>query len=336
MLPASRIRSVLLIGLAMVLVAWGALGLALAHVDSAVPLDVEHSTLVLTDDAARIKGQESTLTHQSHISLLDPHDQDSVTVRVGETWLQAEAAEPGATDSAAATAAGTDLDRLLGAQITVYRMDRRSGAAVGPALVVDQLAAPNQEVPLDGVWTKFPAATEEKTYDFYDSTARTAFPAEYRGKQQRDGRTLLTFSQDIKPVNVATLYNSYRTTTTITPQPTEDNPEPAPEQAYLFHSAQRTITVDQLTGMIVDFEEKVHDYYATREDAAAGGPTEDLLDFHATMAPEASQALLEQAAQIHTGNTLTIVHWGMVGVGVVLAAVGLAGAVGRLSTTKKR
>ncbi len=49
---------------------------------------------------------------------------------------------------------------------------------------------------------KFPFGTEKKTYQFFDTTAKKAYPMTYKGSEQIQGLTVYRFEQPVGPVQI--------------------------------------------------------------------------------------------------------------------------------------
>jgi Porin PorA len=116
----------------------------------------------------------------------------------------------------------------------------------------------------EGLSYKFPFNTEKKTYQFFDVTAKKAFPMAYKGTEKVQGLTVYRFEQPIKPVQVGTqdvpgdLVGETGPTVTAT-------------QWYDNH---RTVWVEPLTGVIVKGSEKLHQTFRN----SAGEDKVTLLD----------------------------------------------------------
>ncbi|AKE40520.1 putative secreted protein [Corynebacterium kutscheri] len=312
MLPTSRILSVIVLGLGLALVAWGIAAPRVIDADARMPLDLEKTTFRLIDDSATTRlihnGQiiQVPFTRQLHMTILPPSDNDTATVRVGYTDMR--------------TSMQSENERLSTASVWSYSFDRVSGESTSAAVVADQLASPTQEVELSGGWLKFPVDTQQTSYDIFDVTARQSIPAVFSAAEQRDGRTVYRFVQEIEPINVARNYNSVANTIEV-------DVDGEAQTAYLYHSGTRELYVDQITGLIVDWHENIDDYYGDEQ----GKKLEQALLFQGSLAAEDAQALLVQASGVSDGHTFRLVNYIVLGFGIVLSIIGMAGAflVGR-------
>lgn len=307
MLPRSRILAVLGLGLGLALVAWGILAPSFLMSDARLPLDLSYTTLTLRDEKAttRVVGKDlvvqAPVTRQFHTEILPPSDENTATVRVGVTDMRESLQK--------------DLDRLISATVWSYSIDRRSGAATSQATVADQLASPTRSVTIDGQWLKFPTDAEKTTYEVFDVTLRKTLPAVFTEETVKEGRTLYRYRQEIQPTNVAQLYHSVLNTTTF-----RDGENTTP--GYLFHSGTRDWLVDQKTGLVIDVEEKIDDYFGDAE----GVKREDVLTFNGKVSEDHVSELLHQASGVSDGKLVRIINYVVLAVGVILTIVGAAGA----------
>ncbi|NLZ56700.1 MAG: DUF3068 domain-containing protein, partial [Corynebacterium sp.] len=93
---------------------------------------------------------------------------------------------------------------------------------------------------------------------------------------------------------------------------------------YLYHDATRDYWVDQRTGLVVDIEEQIDDFYGDRN----AEKYEQVFSFHGSLSDDQVTDLVAQAGTIpngdfsRTANTIGII------VGVILALIGFAGSFG--------
>lgn len=306
MLPTTRILSVLLLGLGVALVAVGILAPRWVNTDARLPLDLSQTTFTLVDDHARTRlindGRvlDAGVVRQWHMDILPPTDADTATVRIGVTDVR--------------KSRQADVDRLIQASVWTYPLDRLSGEALAPATVSAQLGSPTESVPVDGAWLKFPSDAQQTTYEVFDPTLRSTTPAVFSGEIDRGGRTIYRYSQEIKPTNVAEKYASVFNTT----QKDENT-------LYLYHSGNRQWYVDQISGLVVDVEENIEDYFGD----ADGTRREDALIFHGRMSEDNKAALFEQASAVSDGSVARVLYRVALAAGAVLSVVGLMGAFRR-------
>lgn len=311
MLPTSRVLSALVLGLGVTGVSAGMTAPHFLTAEPVLPLDLNNLTYTLHDDEATTRliqdGRQLNVpvTAQWHVTLQEPADADSVTVRVGTSWMRGSQQE--------------ESERLIDAKVWSYPMDRLDGQALGPATLTHTLGTPTSEVPVGALWWKFPANTAKTSYDVFDETLRKPYPAVFEEELEMEGRTVYRFHQSIPAENVAM---SYAGNTVPNPNQEEGG------QLYLFHSAQRDFYVDAHTGLIVDMDLTQKDFYGTLE----GQERENVLDFSGSMSEEDTATLLADAATFHNSPVLRAIRWGLLGAGAVLillGALGIFGAFGR-------
>lgn len=367
MLPKSRAVSALLVGLGVALLVAGLLAPRLLPSDARLPLDIGQQTWTVHDDSARTRlmtdpdGRvlDSPVSRQYHLTVEEPSDDDTVSVRVGSTLSRDSMQD--------------DADRLITAGVWNWRMDRLTGEPEGAALLSDQLASPTTEVDMGGVWLKFPADVQQTTYDVFDETLREAHPAEFQEELEIDGREVYRYHQVIEPANVRERYAGVFNETNLpapeqpaegepaegdapegeAPAPEEgaqpenaegeapegENPEgaapegeaPAPEapadtgeKGYLFHSAERDYYVDQTTGLVVKIDEKIDDYYGTSD----GQKVQEVLEFDGTMDDSQVSELLDAASESDAAGATVPVAWALGVIGALVALLGVLGSFG--------
>lgn len=308
MLPKSRILSALLVGLGAALMVGGLLSPALINADGRLPLDLENTTWTIRDEQAETRLLTSPdgrvlnvpVSRQLHLDVQEPATEDNVSVRVGATTMR---------DSMQA-----DADRLITAHTWSYVMDRVSGEAETDADLIHTIGFPPETVPVDGHWLKLPSDAEQTTYPVFDETLRESRPAVFVEERQVEGRTIYQYRQVIEPTNVAELYEGFFTATEV------DG-----EQWPLFHSVTRDLHVDQVTGLVVDVEESVDDFYAPSADAPAA-ERQTVLRFEGSRDDaQVSASLTELDGRLDPGAA-QVIRWVVVGVGATLVLIGVIGA----------
>ena len=321
MLPKSRIVSAVILGVGLALLVAGVLYPRIVVTDARMPLNLEQTTVTLVDpngtQRSNIDGSMyvGPMTKQYHVQVVPPIDQDLATARVGISLRRGDSSAPEA-----------DRDRLVDATLWTYSFERKSGMNTSPMKVVDTPATAADSVEFSGHWVKFPTNAERTTYEVFDSVLRGTAPAVFQESLEREGRTIYRYRQEIAPTNIADRYPSMFGAITLPapePEPVEGE-EPAPPaeiEAKLFHSGTRDFYVDQITGMVVDMEEHIIDYYAD----ANGGKLADAHLFAGKVDDTQSAQLLAQIQDVQDGSVQRIVAWVIAGIGAVLTLLGLAG-----------
>lgn len=320
MLPKSRIVSALAIGLGLALVAWGVLFPQIVPTDARLPLSLKQTTVTLVDPHATQRIINGTtyvgpMTKQHHVELLPPVDQEVATARVGVSLLRGE---NGPEDAIQAE----DIDRLVDATVWTYTFKRTTGMNTSPLKFTEMPATGASSVEFSGYWVKFPLNARQTTYEVFDSTLRRTAPAVYKDSEVRDGRTIYHYQQTIDPTNVSDLYSTFTTSIKLPIQPPPPPGEPQEMDAFLFHSGTRDFYVDQISGMIIDMSENIIDYYGDSN----GGKLADAHLFAGRVNEEQSKQLLAQVSELQDGHIIRMINWIVLGVGVVITLIGMAGA----------
>lgn len=312
MLPKSRIASALFVGLGLALIVAGLVAPKFLNGDARFPLDLENTTWTLHDpdgvvgeekEDGKIVDAHVPLTRQLHMTVQNPANDEVAAMRIGDSLLRGDK--------------GTDFENLITAATWSLQMDRKSGEFVAPAKLSTVMALPEAEVPVDGVWLKFPSNVEHQDYQVFDSTLRASAPARFTGETEQYGRTFYTFEQGIPATNVASLYADAQNTMTV-PAP---GPDGGQQQVFRHHAAQREYTVDQITGLVVGINERVDDYYADR----AGKRMRTIVSYDAEMDEGQARALAEQLPAVTQRVSRGVTHTVM-GLGALTALAGLVGA----------
>lgn len=305
MLPRSRVFSALLVGLGVALMVAGLLTPRLIHADPRIPLEPADTTLRLVDPEAKTRllsdGRvlTSPVTRQIHVQLQDPASADHVTENVGVSLLRDSYQE--------------DRDRLISATVWNMNLDRASAEIKEPLTVRDQLVGPSTSAPeaLGALWLHFPLDPEKRAYEVLDDTLRAPVTAEFIGEDEVDGRQVMHYRQNIAAQNVHDHYQNFFTSTEI------DG-----EELFLFHSGTRDFYVDAATGVIINIEEDIHDFYGT----TAAQPREDVLRFHGQLDEDAVAQRVSHAAALPKAETVKAWGWGLLALGAVLTLLALGGA----------
>ncbi len=305
MLPKSRIAASLVLGLAAALIAAGLFLPRALHTDSRIALDTGPVTWTLRDDTAQSRllsspeGRvlDAPVTKQVHFEFVDPADAETVTVKAGSTLMR--------------ESRQADQDRLITADITSYRMNRLTGLASSPATVADQMASPTRSFDIGGQWLKFEPTPANHGLEFYDSTLRRSFPLEFVEKSEIAGREVKVYHQYIEPQNVAQSYPGIFNTARL-----QDG-----SAGYLYHEVDRRIFVDVDSGLVLNIEENINDFYA---DTKREKP-ELVLVGEFRMSEENQQALAAAAEHTRGGQGIRIAGWVLLGCGEALALLALIG-----------
>lgn len=121
-------------------------------------------------------------------------------------------------------------------------VDRRTGEAVACCAENINGTAFKHE----GLTYTFPFGTEKKTYQYFDNTARKAFPVDYVGTEEIQGLTVYKFEMTVEPVKISEIEVPGKLVGATEPTVT----------AGRYYANTRTLWVEPTTGVIVKGQEK--------------------------------------------------------------------------------
>ncbi|MER7460255.1 DUF3068 domain-containing protein [Micromonospora sp. NPDC126480] len=98
----------------------------------------------------------------------------------------------------------------------------------------------------EGLTYTFPFGTEKKTYQYFDNTARKAYPIDYVGTEELQGLTVYKFEMTVEPVEISQI---------DVPGNLVGSTEPT-VTAGRYYANTRTVWVEPTTGVIVKGQEK--------------------------------------------------------------------------------
>lgn len=300
MLPKSRIFSALLVGLGVALIVAGLVAPRFIVGDARMPLDMENTTYTLYDENGTVEGETTGVTRQLHMDIQNPANEDMASLRVGETLFEGSD--------------GAEFDALLSAQTWNWELNRLTGEALSPATLSTVMVMPPESVEMDGPWIKLPTDFDEETAEIFDPFLREAAPATYTGSNDAGG-AVNNYSQVVEPTNLATKYPAMKNTKMVNDE--EDNAE----QLFLTYEADRILSYEANTGVLVGMHEDVDLYYADRE----GNRVEDYVSYSAATADDGAR--VDELASVLSQSTSRTISVVMIVVGAVLALLGLIGAL---------
>jgi len=271
------------------------------------------SWVPLTPADLRLDESSGTASDGEQVGYVDPvslaqvtSDDVSVSVRIrgdedagdadGDTAVWESVSETGDAD-------GT----LIATATTVVCLDRRTAEAED--CVVGSVDGERVEV--RGLTVRFPADTERRDYDLWDTTVRESFPARYVGAERLDGLQVYRFEQEvpeqvIRSVAVAgALVGS-----------AEDELE-----AEVVHSGTTTLLVEPLSGVIVSAEARP----VTALRALDGTPGATLLSGSFRSSADAVDDAVGRARAIagERADLQSVVRWTAAALGAALLVLGV-------------
>jgi len=135
--------------------------------------------------------------------------------------------------------------------------DDNSGEYIATTLEKTDRLKPDQNSPLfkghEGLVLKFPFGTEKKTYKFWDSTLRKAFPIQFKEETTLEGGLkVYVFEQEV-PKQEVPLAKPL-----MVPGPLVDEPGRDAVAVQRTYKDTRTLWIEPITGAIIKGQEKQH------------------------------------------------------------------------------
>ncbi|OZD18291.1 DUF3068 domain-containing protein [Rhodococcus sp. 06-156-3C] len=290
------------------------------------PLDGDSATVAtgtatLLDTEALIQGvskvdRDVPIRVLQQVTVEDPSDGNKITMQ-SAVLLQRED-RPGERGTVNAT-----VDR--------FTADRRSAMPLDDPIgsiqkYVDQ---PADEVTHDGLSLKFPFDVEQRSYPYFDTTARRSQAIDFAGETTIHDLDVYRFEQDIAPLDTGgklTLPASY--------WGIEGDEEIL---MHRFYTARRELMVEPTTGAVVFGKQTVHQYYGR---TAADPNAVTIIEMSPQLDTKTVEAQVQRAAE-----SKRLVEWvelygplsvGAVGLGALTTGLVLLrrkGAEGHTSST---
>ncbi|NLG56070.1 MAG: DUF3068 domain-containing protein [Rhodococcus sp.] len=256
----SRILACILVGLGALLLAFTVLVPTYAVKRLEVtPLDLESTTIAagtgsVLNSAALLQGEAQVDTNvdlvaQRFVTVEDPANKDVLTFQAGQTVRRTDKDGDGGILTAT-------VDR-----VTVNR--HTSMPTNDPVGTIQTLpGTPGVEVPREGLQYKFPFNTEKKSYPYFDLNARETFDINFVEETEVNGLKVYRFSQEIGPVDLSRAVPESPTNKLALPADTWGVPGGDIEITMTrYYTNVRDIWVEPTTGVIVNGQEQMHQYY---------------------------------------------------------------------------
>ncbi len=129
-----------------------------------------------------------------------------------------------------------------------------SGEYIATTLEKEDRLKPDPDTPLfkghEGLVLKFPFGTEKKTYQFWDTTLRKAFPIQFKKETKLDGLKVYMFEQEVPKQNVP-LAKPLLVPGSLVDEPGRDSVE-----VQRTYQNTRTLWVEPITGAIIKGKEQ--------------------------------------------------------------------------------
>ncbi|MET0315937.1 MAG: DUF3068 domain-containing protein [Rhodococcus fascians] len=291
------------------------------------PLDLEVTTVstgtgsvlnAASLAAGRAQVDENVnLVSQRFVTTEEPSNADDITVQAGQTLRR--------TDKQGDTG-------LLTASVDRVTLDRVSSEPVENPVGTIQVQGdkPAEEVPHTGLQYKFPFNAEQKAYPFFDINARASQDIDFVEETEINGTPVYKYEQTVGPVDLSGVVNLPTNKVTLPADTWGVEGGEAPVTMTRWYENTRTVWVEPKTGVIVDGEEQIHQYYSR----TAGQPEVDVLNAPIKFDENTVEYQIQRAKdgqdQLSTfGRTVPIIA-GILGVIALIAGIvlGLRGGNG--------
>ncbi|WP_037139838.1 DUF3068 domain-containing protein [Rhodococcoides fascians] len=291
------------------------------------PLDLEVTTVstgtgsvlnAASLAAGRAEVDENVnLVSQRFVTTEEPSNADDITVQAGQTLRR--------TDKQGDTG-------LLTASVDRVTLDRVSSEPVENPVGTIQVQGdkPAEEVPHTGLQYKFPFNAEQRSYPFFDVNARASQDIDFVEETEINGTPVYKYEQTVGPVDLSGVVNIPTNKVTLPADTWGVEGGEAPVTMTRWYENTRTVWVEPKTGVIVDGEEQIHQYYSR----TAGQPEVDVLNAPIKFDENTVEYQIQRAKdgqdQLSTfGRTVPIIA-GILGVIALIAGIvlGLRGGNG--------
>ena len=197
---------------------------------------------------------------------------------------------------------------LINATTDRVAWDRKTGEAVN-CCDENVNGEPTKHV---GLSYKFPFHSKKQTYQFFDTTAKKAYPMRYRGSQQLQGFTVYKYVQHVPSQQIGELE---------LPGSLVGQPNTPSVKAPRYYDNIRTVWVEPLSGVIVKGQEKQHQ--ALRDSSGNDAVTLIKVTLTFNEKTQRSQAKLADDARSQAALLGTWIPLGLLLLGIVVVVLGL-------------
>jgi DUF3068 family protein len=226
-----------------------------------------------------------------------------------------------------------DDDLVVNASLRSLCLDRYTGEAVAPCenqfyedAEGQRVVGERNEVLQPGLNFKFPFNTEQRTYQWFDTTLKKTVPADFVGEEEIKGLPTYKFVMEIPPTKVDDL---------AVPGSLVGQPDVPTVQAELYYEATRTVYVEPNTGAVVLGKED------NRQELRANGQATAVFDGELAMTDETVTQYVNDAndnvSRLWLMTGLPVILWiaggALILLSIVLLAMGRRGKHSRSSGT---
>lgn len=291
------------------------------------PLDLEVTTIAegsgsVLNSQALLAGKAEVNTNvplvsQRYVTTEDPANADVVTLQAGQTLRR--------TDKQGDTG-------LLSAIVDRSTVDRKTSMPTNDPVgtIQTQPNQPAEEVPRDGLQYKFPFNAEQKSYPYFDLSARATQDINFVEETEINGLKVYHYNQTIEPVDLSKVVNSPTNKLTLPAEAWGVPGGTLPVTMTRWYTNVRDLWVEPETGVVVKGQEQLHQYYARNK----ARPEIDVLKVELPFNEETIEYQVQQARdgmdKISTfGRTVPIIA-GILGLIALIAGIilGLRGGKG--------
>ncbi|MEU7949499.1 DUF3068 domain-containing protein [Micromonospora taraxaci] len=208
-----------------------------------------------------------------------------------------------------------DADKEITLSTDRVALDRRTAMAVA-CCAEDINGAPFKH---EGLTYTFPFGTEKKTYQYFDNTARKAYPAKYVSTEKLQGLTVYKFEMTVEPIQISEIK---------VPGSLLGSTEQV-VNAGRYYANTRTLWVEPDSGVIVKGQEK---QLQTLRDGTGADKIKIIdadLAFTEDTQKQQAKAAKDARGQINLLTTVVPVILGLLGLALVLIGVYLVVRAGR-------
>lgn len=276
-----------------------------------IPLSIDAATVstgtaVLLDAAALAKGKlvvdsNVPITVQQRVTAEDPSGSDVVTLQSAVQMVRDDRV-------GSAGIVNASIDRSTVDRISAIPVEEPIGSI---QTVMDK---PAEVVAHEGLQFKFPFDTQKRTYPYFDSTLRDSYDANFIAEGEIEGVDVYNFRQEIAPVEIGTEITL--------PASSWGKPGTSPVSMKRFYGITRELSVEPISGAIVQVQQHYRQYFAT---SALAPETITIIDVAPELDSQTQHEQIERAVmyrdQIRWGTDYGPAIGGSVGLLLLLGGI---------------
>jgi hypothetical protein len=278
--------------------------------------------LPLDQDGSSVATGTATVFYPSDLT-----QRSGVPVRAGRDVI-GDAKAPGAGPDVAVWTGSLKLTDPAGVPIAISEdrvcLDRHTAVAVN--CVSERLNGDNR-VRHTGLSYTFPFGVEQRDYDMYDTTAQKAFPARFSGVEQIQGTEVYKFVQTVPEMVTERME---------VPAPLVGGPQGSDVTADRLYSNTRTVWVEPTSGVIVNGQEQVLQYFRGPDGTRGVTLLDGLLAFDKSTVAAGLDRAREAKDQIKALTLYLPIGLGVLGVVALVGGVLMVRGTDRSPATYRR